>query len=108
MEHVDRDPRGPHWERMRYAITCELDAQLWLRSDRIRREDLDSVSEAIVDRLVHAFRVEWAPEWDEEPAEDDETLGLDAATFHGGALTGEGERFPIFDHGWPDADRARR
>jgi hypothetical protein len=99
MDH-HREP-DPVWDRLRWAITCELDAQLWMRADRIRREDIDGISEAIVERLAHAFRIEWAPRWAEQPA-DDETLSLDAATFHAAHLR-PGERFPVFDHDWPTA-----
>ncbi|NUT31746.1 MAG: hypothetical protein HOV79_01600 [Hamadaea sp.] len=95
----------PDLARLRNAVSCELMMQLGMRDEHIELEDVPEVAYAVAVRLRHAFRIEWAPTWADD-REDDDSLGPDAATFHGSALP-EGVRFPVFDHGWPrDPGRA--
>jgi hypothetical protein len=69
-------------ERVRYEIAMELCAQLSLRAFCIRQEDVDGVAFALATRLWRTFRIEWSPEWDEQP-QADELISPDAATFWG-------------------------
>jgi hypothetical protein len=89
--------------RLRNAIACELNAQLGMRGETIILADVPEVAYAVAMRLRHAFRIEWAPRWDDE--DDDGPLGSDAAVFHASAMSEPGrepgDRYPIFDHGWP-------
>jgi len=90
--------------RLRNAIACELHAQLGMRNESVELEDIPEVAYAVAVRLRHAFRIEWAPRW-EDDEEDDESLGLDAAVFHASTMPDRGQsstdRYPVFDHGWP-------
>ncbi|GAB3149502.1 hypothetical protein GCM10027290_35840 [Micromonospora sonneratiae] len=91
--------------RLRNAIACELYAQLALRGETLDLADIPEAAYAVAVRLGHAFRIEWAPRWRDEP-DDDGSLGPDAAVFHGSTMPSEGDqeatdRYPIFDHGWP-------
>lgn len=73
-------------ERLRYEIAKELYAQLPLRDWQIRQEDVCGVAFAVATRLSRAFRIEWSPEWDEDPPADEplsDLISPDAATFHG-------------------------
>lgn len=95
--------------RLRNAIANELHAQLALRGETIELADVPEVAYAVAVQLGHAFRIEWAPEWADD-RQDDGSLGLDAATWHGSALPAGGnqeqvDRYPVFDHGWPEGRR---
>jgi hypothetical protein len=77
-------------QRLRNEIACELYAQLLIRDDAIAQPDITGVAYAVAVRLQRAFQVQWVP-----PLDEDDTLGPDAATFHGSVL-GDA-RYPIFD-----------
>jgi hypothetical protein len=85
--------------RLRNLIACELYDQLHLRLGHLEQEDIPEVAYAIARRAERAYRIEWAPVWEDDT--DDDLDSPDAASFHGSALPAEPERFPIFDHGWP-------
>jgi len=73
-------------ERLRYEIAKELCAQLPLRGWQIRQEDVCGVAFAVAARLRRTFRIEWSPDWDDEPPADEligELISPDAATYHG-------------------------
>lgn len=98
----DEDEIPVELARLRDAICCELYAQLAMRRETIEQADVAEVAYAVAVRLRHAYRMEWAPCWEEGAAEDEaegEPLSLDSAVFHGSA--GTLDRYPIFDHGWP-------
>jgi hypothetical protein len=83
-------------------IAAELQMQLGMRHEAIDLSDVSEVAYAITKRLGKAFRVEWAPIWEQDCGEDDETLGPDGAVFYGSRLPDPvSNRFPIFDHDWP-------
>ena len=68
-------------ERLRHEIAKELYAQLPLRNECLRQEDVTGVAFAVAARISRIFRIEWSPGWDEEDAHD---LSIpDAATYHG-------------------------
>ncbi|HZM74493.1 MAG TPA: hypothetical protein VFC19_02140 [Candidatus Limnocylindrales bacterium] len=69
-------------ERLRHEIAKELYAQLPLRNESIRQEDVTGVAYAIAARLWCTFRIEWSPDWDDQP-ESDELISPDAATYQG-------------------------
>jgi hypothetical protein len=77
-------------ERLRNEIACELYAQLPIRNESIEQEDIAGVAYATAVRLLRTFQIRWIP-----PLDEDDTLGPDAATFHGSTL-GDA-RYPIFD-----------
>jgi hypothetical protein len=77
-------------ERLRNEIACELYAQLPIRNEVIEQEDVTGVAYAVAVRLLRAFQIRWIP-----PLDDDDTVGPDAATFHG-SLLGDA-RYPMFD-----------
>jgi hypothetical protein len=90
---------------VRNTVACELHAQLALRLETIALADIPEVAYAVAVRLRQEFRIEPAPSRQGD-LEDDDSLGLDGATFYGSAMSngddqGPPERFPIFDHGWP-------
>ncbi|MGC9665255.1 hypothetical protein ACNTMW_01730 [Planosporangium sp. 12N6] len=74
--------------RLRNAIACELHAQLAMRGETIELADVPEVAYAVAVQLRHAFHVEWAPRWADEPA-DDGSWSLDAARW----------RPDVHDHG---------
>jgi hypothetical protein len=84
--------------RLRQLIASELHAQFTLRA-KIPFEDIPEVADAVAYRLEQAFRVQWAPVWEQDRGEDDESLGPDSAVFYGSRAPSD--RFPIFDHDWP-------
>jgi hypothetical protein len=73
-------------------LVTSTSAQLTMRNEAIRLEDVPGVSYAVAVHLAHAFRIEWDPPWQTE-REDDESLGLDGATFHGSEM-GTGPQRP--------------
>jgi hypothetical protein len=77
-------------ERLRNEIACELYAQLPIRNEVIEQEDVTGVAYAVAVRLLRTFHIRWIP-----PLDEDDTVGPDAATFHGSQLGGA--RYPIFD-----------
>jgi hypothetical protein len=77
-------------ERLRNEIACELYAQLPIRNEMIEQEDVTGVAYAVAVRLLRAFQIRWIP-----PLDEDDTVGPDAATFHGSLLGGA--RYPMFD-----------
>jgi len=95
--------------RLRNAVACELHAQLAMRNERISLADLPEIAYAVAVRIGYDFRVEWAPLWAPAPGpaghEDDDSLGLDSAVFYGSELGGVEDRYPVFDHGWPERRR---
>jgi hypothetical protein len=92
MDSVD-DELPPEVARLRNDISCALYNQLPIRNETIRQEDVPGVAYAVAVRLLQSFRIEWTPVVEED---DDESVSLDAATFHGSAL-GSAGRYPIFD-----------
>jgi hypothetical protein len=66
--------------RLRNAISCELHAQLAMRGEAITLEEVPEVAYAVAVQLGRAFRIEWAPSWDED--RDEDFFSLDAATYH--------------------------
>jgi hypothetical protein len=77
-------------QRLRNEIACELYAQLLIRDDAIEQPDITGVGGPVAGRRPRALQVQWTP-----PLDEDDTLGPDAATFHGSVL-GDA-RYPIFD-----------
>lgn len=68
--------------RLCIEITRELYAQLSIR-EHITQENVTGVADAIAAQLWRTFTMQWAPDWDETP-EEDEPLSLDAATWRAG------------------------
>lgn len=67
-------------KRLRNEISKELVAQLPLRDWAIRQEDVTGVAYAVAARISRTFRIEWEPEWADEPA-GSELISPDAATY---------------------------
>lgn len=67
--------------RLRNEIAKELYAQLPLRNGCIGQEDVTGAAFAVAARLSRAFRIEWSPQWEEQPPDED-LISPDAATFH--------------------------
>jgi hypothetical protein len=68
-------------ERLQIEISRELYAQLPMRNESIGQADITGVAFAVAARISRGFRLEWAPDWDENPPEDD-LISPDAARFH--------------------------
>jgi hypothetical protein len=87
---------------LRNAVSCELHAQLALRGESIELADVPHVAYAVAVQLCRQYSIEPY----ETDLADDESLGLDSATFYGSALPPiSPDRYPIFDHGWPSTRR---
>ncbi|MEV7230106.1 MULTISPECIES: hypothetical protein [Polymorphospora] len=99
------DQIPPDLARVRDEVACELYAQLALRGETIDQADVCGVAHSVAVRLGGRFRIEERPGPDAGPGDDD-SLGLDGATFHGSVLPGgdgrgPSERYPVFDRAWP-------
>jgi len=91
---------------LRNTVACELHWQLGMRGEKILLIDVAEVAYAVAVRLRQAYRIECVP-LPEGDRCDDESLGLDGATFYGSALAAGDlrtppDRYPIFDHDWPE------
>ena len=104
----DRTTPNPHDQiptdlvGLRNAVSCELHAQLTLRGESIELADVPGVAYAVAVQLRRQYRIEPY----RADLADDDSLGLDGATFHASAMPHTSpDRYPIFDHGWPSARR---
>ncbi|GAA1679312.1 hypothetical protein [Fodinicola feengrottensis] len=86
--------------QVRQLVAAEIHRQLAMRHDLIQLPDVTEVAYAVAERLGQAFRIEWAPVWEQDRSDDDESLGPDGAAFYGSRLA-QSDRYPIFDHDWP-------
>jgi len=96
------DQIPPDLAGLRNAVACELRAQLALRAESIEIGDVPGVAYAVAVHLRRQYQFEPY----QADLADDDSLGLDGATFHASALPHTSpDRYPIFDHGWPSTPR---
>jgi hypothetical protein len=90
---------------VRNTVACELNAQLALRGETIDLAAVCEVAHAVAVRLGREFRIDRAAP-QQGDLNDDDSLGLDGAAFHGSAMPNENDQeslelYPIFDYRWP-------